>query len=136
LGVLQDAVTEMPEPTLVCIVDDDLSVRRSLCRLIGSHGFRTQTFSSAAEYLGAYRDLGVSCLVLDVHLGRMSGIELLEELRSRGVDTPVVLITAHDEPASEQRARRSNIVSFVRKPFEETAIFEAINRAITGGPKY
>jgi two-component system response regulator FixJ len=125
----------MPESTLVCIVDDDLSVRRGLGRLISSLGYQALAFSSATEYLDAYEGLKVGCLVLDVHLGRMSGLELLEELRTRGVETPVLIITAHDEPASEQRARRSGIVGYLRKPFDDCTIFEAIKRAIPLEPR-
>jgi two-component system response regulator FixJ len=120
----------MAEPRLVCIVDDDLSVRRGLSRLVSSFGYRAQSFASAAEYLSAYEGLEVGCLVLDVHLGHMTGIELLEDLRARGVSTPVVIITAHDEPGAESRARQSGIVSYLRKPFDDAAINEAIGHAV------
>jgi FixJ family two-component response regulator len=119
--------------TLVCIVDDDLSVRRGLSRLIHSFGLRTQAFSSAREYLEAYQALDVGCLVLDVHLGGMSGIELLEELRSRGVSTPVIVVTAYHETASERRARHGGIVGYLRKPFDDEAILDAITRALGPG---
>jgi FixJ family two-component response regulator len=116
--------------TLVCIVDDDLSVRRGLQRLVHSFGFRTQTFPSALAYLDAYEHLDVSCLVLDVHLGGMSGLDLLEELGARGATTPVIVITAYDEAASEQRARRGGAVAYLRKPFDDAAMLEAISRAV------
>jgi FixJ family two-component response regulator len=116
--------------TLVCIVDDDLSVRRGLGRLIYSYGFQTMTFSSAREYLDAYEGLNVACLVLDVHLGGMTGFELLEKLRSRGVATPVIVITAYDEAASEQRAKRSGAVEYLRKPLDGAVVFAAIARAL------
>jgi FixJ family two-component response regulator len=122
----------MAETSLVCIVDDDLSVRRGLSRLVTSLGYRTQAFSSAAEYLSAYEGIDVGCLVLDVHLAHMTGIELLENLRERGVSTPVVIITAHDEPGTEERARQSGIVSYIRKPFDDSAIDEAISLAVAG----
>lgn len=122
----------MAEPRLVCIVDDDLSVRRGLSRLVHSLGYRAQVFASAAEYLSAYEELDVGCLVVDIHLGRMTGIELLEALRARGVKTPVVVITAHDEPGAEQRARQSGIISYLRKPFDDSAIDEAISHAVDG----
>jgi FixJ family two-component response regulator len=98
--------------TLVCIVDDDLSVRRSLARLIGACGMATRSFSSADEYLDAYAGLDVGCLVLDIHLGAVSGLDLLGELRSRGVQTPVVVITAFDEPSLEKRARREGAIAW------------------------
>jgi FixJ family two-component response regulator len=118
---------------LVCIVDDDLSVRRGLSRLIHSFGFRTQTFSSACEYLDAYGKLDVACLVLDVHLGGMSGIELLEELRSRGVGTPVIVVTAYHEALSERRAWGGGVAGYLRKPFDDNALLDALIRAI--GPE-
>ena len=116
--------------TLVCIVDDDLSVRRGLGRLVTSFGFRVQSFSSALEFLDASEEFRGGCLVLDVHLSGMSGIELLETLRSKGVDTPVIIITAFDEIASEQRALRSGAIAYLRKPFDDAAMLEAIERAL------
>ena len=119
--------------TLVCIVDDDLSVRRGLCRLIHSFGFQAQAFCSAREYLDVYERLDVACLVLDVHLGGMSGIELLEELRTRGVETPAIVVTAFFETASERRAQRSGVAGFLSKPFDDDAMLEALARAL--GPE-
>ena len=119
--------------TLVCIVDDDHSVRRGLGRLIQAFGFKTKAFESAREYLDAYEKLDVGCLVLDVHLGGMSGIELLEELRSRGVATPVIIVTAYHEASSERRAQLHGVAGYLRKPFDDNAILDALSRAL--GPE-
>jgi len=82
---------------MVCVVDDDDSLLRALRRLLDATGFRVETFSSAEEFLGSEHRARADCLVLDVHLGGLSGLDLQERLATSGVRTPVVIITAHDD---------------------------------------
>lgn len=115
---------------LVSIIDDDLSVRRALRRLVASAGFSVETFASGREFLDS-ESLGRShCIVLDIHLGGLSGLDVQERLKTMGVQAPVIFITAHDDEATHGRVRRSGAVAYLRKPFEDHALLDAIERAL------
>ena len=115
---------------LVSIIDDDLSVRRALRRLVASAGFSVETFASGREFLDS-ESLGRShCIVLDIHLGGLSGLDVQERLKTMGVQVPVIFITAHDDEATHGRVRRSGAVAYLRKPFEDHALLDAIERAL------
>ncbi|HXU89467.1 MAG TPA: response regulator [Methylomirabilota bacterium] len=114
---------------LVCVVDDDVSLLRALGRLLRAAGFTVETYSSAEEYLDTRHSARPACLVFDVRLGAMSGFELYERLRESGTAPPVVFITAHDDWATRERARRAGAVQYLRKPFEEAALIDALSRA-------
>jgi FixJ family two-component response regulator len=115
---------------MICIVDDDASLLRALRRLLDATGFRVEAFSSAEAFLGSRHHGGADCLVLDVHLGGLSGLDLQEHLATSGIRTPVVIITAHDDPPTRDRARRAGVVEYLRKPFDDDALIAAIHRAI------
>jgi FixJ family two-component response regulator len=116
----------------IAIVDDDTAVRRALDRLLRGSGFDVTTFSSAEEFLA--RDTGdrPDCLLLDIHLDGMSGIDLHERLTQSAAGIPVVFITAHDDAATRQSLRDAPGVPCLRKPFDETLLFRAI-QLVTGG---
>jgi len=115
---------------LVSIIDDDLSVRRALRRLIAAAGFSVETFASGREFLDS-DPLGRSqCIVLDIHLGGLSGFDVQERLKAMGVQAPVIFITAHDDEATHARAGGSGAAAYLRKPFEERALLDAIEQAI------
>jgi FixJ family two-component response regulator len=114
---------------LVCIVDDDRSLLRALGRLLRIAGFSVEAFASAEEFLEAKHRAPPCCLVLDVRLSGMSGFELHEALVATGTPPPVVFITAHDDPETRERARRTGAIQYLRKPFEEVALIEALCRA-------
>jgi len=127
--------------SLIAIVDDDPSVRRSPRRLVESAGYRVQTFATASEFLAFLAGSGTACLVLDVHLDGMSGFELQERLAADGVQVPVIFITVHDAPATRARIERSGAAAHLWKPFDDTALLDAIRRVVgtleqgpTGGP--
>ncbi len=113
----------------VAVVDDDAAVRKALCRLLRSAGFAVTTFESAEEFLD--RGLGdpANCLVLDIHLGGMSGFDLHDELVRAGSTIPVIFITAHDDATTRDRLWQAGAVTCLRKPFDATALIEAIDRA-------
>ena len=119
---------------LVSIVDDDPSVRRGLARLLRSAGLQTVSYPSAAEFLKAGLAWGPACAILDIHLGGMSGLELLAQLRASGSDLPVIIITAHDDPQSREESSRLGCVAFVCKPFEASALLEAVCAALGREP--
>jgi FixJ family two-component response regulator len=118
---------------MVCVVDDDESLLRALRRLLDATGFRVETFSSAEKFLGSEHRTRADCLVLDVHLGGLSGLDLQEQLATSGVRTPVVIITAHDDRRTRERAQRAGAVEYLRKPFDDESLIDAIHRAIGEG---
>jgi two-component system, LuxR family, response regulator FixJ len=126
----------MPRNVQVFVIDDDEAVRRSLCWLIESADHATKAFPSADEFLVELPDTdGVGCIVTDVRMPGMSGIELLEELASRGSNLPVVVITGHGDVPLAVEAMRLGAIDFVEKPFEEKALLEVIECALEESEK-
>jgi FixJ family two-component response regulator len=115
---------------LISIVDDDLSVRRALRRLVRSAGYTAETFASAHEFLDSVPSRRVACLVLDIHLNGMSGFELQERMAVDRAAIPIIFITAHDDAATRERARRTGVSAYLRKPFDEQVLLAAIGRAV------
>lgn len=119
----------------VVIVDDDTSVRRAVARLLRSGSIEVETCASAEEYLSTAHDVPVACLILDVHLDKMSGLELFEQLVSFGDAPPVIVITAKDSPLVRDRARELGAYRFFAKPFDPDSLLDAVRDAVDGGPK-
>jgi FixJ family two-component response regulator len=115
---------------VICVIDDDVSVLRALQRLLVADGFDVETFSSAENFLESRHRGTATCLVLDVHLGGLSGFELHDQLVASGGRIPVVFITAHDDAPTRERARRAGAIDYLRKPFDDESLIQAINRAI------
>jgi two-component system response regulator DctR len=112
------------------VIDDDVSLLRALGRLLGAEGFRVKTFPSAEDFLKCTNPRTPGCLVLDVHLGGLSGFELHERLVADGRRIPIVFITAHDDAVTRERARRAGAIDYLRKPFDDEALIAGINRAL------
>lgn len=121
------------EAPLVCVVDDDLSLLRGLRRLLGTYGFTVELFPSAEDFLLSPHRTRAACLVFDVHLSGLSGLELQEQLLAAGSRIPVIFITGHDDQPTRQRAERARAVAYLRKPFDDHALIEAIGKALAGG---
>jgi FixJ family two-component response regulator len=115
---------------VVYIVDDDASVRRALIRLLRSAGLEAVAFASAEAFLQAGLQEPSACLVLDVRLAGMTGLELLDQLTAAGSSLPVIMITAHDDAQVRTRAARAGVVDYLRKPFDDHALLAAIQRAL------
>jgi FixJ family two-component response regulator len=113
----------------VAVVDDDPSMLKGLERLLNAHGFGTAVFPSAEEFLDRSDQSQISCLVLDVNLGGMSGFELRRELRASGSSLPVVFLTGVEDEGTRATAQREGCVAFLRKPFSGNLLIEAIGRA-------
>ncbi len=118
----------MAPPPLVAIVDDDSSVRRALSRLLRMAGLQVAVFASAAELLADMP--AAACIVLDIHLGGMSGLELLSHFRAEGNNVPVLIITAHDDPHSRELATQTACTTYLRKPLKPPEFLQAVFRAI------
>jgi FixJ family two-component response regulator len=115
---------------VVCVVDDDDSILRALRRLLDATGFRVETFSSAEEFLRSEHRGRADCIVLDVHLGGLSGLDLQERLARSGTGAPVVIITAHDDPPTRERAERAGAIAYLPKPFDDDSLIAAIHKAM------
>jgi len=115
---------------IVFVIDDEPSVRASLERLIGSVGLQVQTFSTAKEFLKIKRSDGPACLVLDVRLPDLSGLELQQELTTAKVSLPIVFITGHGDIPMSVRAMKAGAIEFLTKPFKEQDLLEAIHQGI------
>jgi FixJ family two-component response regulator len=117
---------------VIGVVDDDASIVRALTRLLTAAGFSVKTFQSGEDLL-ASSELGtIDCLILDVHLGGLSGFDVQERLVSMRHACPIVFITAHDDMATSERARRSGTAQYLRKPFDESALIVAIETCLSG----
>ena len=116
--------------SVVYVVDDDPSIRSLLIKLIRSIGLPVEAFSSSQEFLSSARPEGPACLVLDVRLPGLSGLELQERLVQSGVDIPVIFITGFGSIPQSVRAMKAGAVDFLEKPFENQALLDAVNRAL------
>ena len=116
---------------LISVVDDDHSVRESLARLIRSVGFDVQVFGSAEEFLSAGRGRQADCLILDIRMPGMNGLELQRELSASDSTLPVIFITAHGSDAEVRaRALAAGAVDYLLKPLREEEVLKAIDAAL------
>jgi DNA-binding NtrC family response regulator len=115
---------------LVFVVDDDSSIRDSLGDLIGSAGLHVQTFASAPEFLASPRPNAASCLVLDVRLPGLSGLDLQQELAKADVQIPIIFITGHGDIPMTVRAMKAGAIEFLTKPFRDEDLLNAVEQAI------
>ncbi len=114
----------------VFIIDDDADVRASIAGLLKSVGLRSEIFGTAQEFLGRKRPEGQSCLVLDVRLPGMNGLDVQRELADAGVPIPIVFITGHGDIPMTVRAMKSGAVEFLTKPFSDQDLLDAIYQAL------
>jgi FixJ family two-component response regulator len=121
---------EEPGLPIVFVIDDDPSMRSALRNLIQSVGFRVEVFSSAQEFLGHKRAMTPACLVLDVRLKGMSGLELQRELAVVNDQIPVIFITGHGDIPMTVRAMKAGAIEFLPKPFRDQDLLDAIHQAI------
>jgi len=119
-------------PTLinVAVVDDDPSTCRSLERLLRASGFAPLTYSSAEAFLLDRTRVVVDCMILDIHLGGMSGFELQKQVAAMGAAPPIIFITADEDPDTPERAREAGCVACFRKPFPGRKLVETIRIAV------
>lgn len=114
----------------VYVVDDDVSVRQSLEMLIDSAGWQSETFASAVEFLASPRPLSPSCLVLDVWLPGLNGLDLQERITADRVDMPIIFITGCCDVPMAVRAMKSGAIEFLTKPFRCDVLLDAIGQAL------
>jgi two-component system response regulator FixJ len=115
---------------LVSVVDDDESLRRSLRNLLTSVGFRVETFASAEDFLQSSYRVNTGCLVLDLRLSGMSGLDLLTHLEAIGAAIPTVILTAHDDAEARRQTSRAGVAAYFGKPFHPETLIAAVTRAL------
>ena len=115
---------------VVFVVDDDAAICRALERLIGSVGLAVETFGSAEQFLAREPANGPACLVTDVRMPGLSGLDLQKELASAGLDLPVIFLTGHGTVPMTVRAMKSGAVDFLQKPVDDQLLLDTIHRAI------
>jgi len=120
---------------IVCIVDDDEAIRDSMRLLIESYGMGVREYPSATAYLNDMPPSGSACILLDLHMPGMSGLELLELLRRRHIDTPAIMITGRSDPALADRIERTGVLALLHKPVGDDDLMAYIERAFAQGKK-
>ena len=119
---------------LVAVVDDEEPVRRALGRLIRAFGFEAEIFPSGAEFLASLAAREPDCVVLDLHMPGIDGLETQLRLAKSGRGIPVVILTGHDTPEAHARAMAAGARAYLRKPVDERTLLEAIRGAMAGEP--
>jgi FixJ family two-component response regulator len=117
-------------PAYIAVVDDEASVRRAVQRLLRAWGFWVTSFSSAEAFLARDPPVPPDCLVLDVWMDGMTGLDLQATLTARGEPIPIILITAHDDPLTRQRGLQGGAIAYLTKPFDDMVLLGAIRRAL------
>lgn len=121
------------EHQLLCVVDDDEMLRESLPDLLRECGFAARAFSSGSEFLASDYVDKTKCLILDVAMPRMSGLDLQKELKRRGQAIPIIFITAQKDEEVRKQALKQGAVKFLYKPFSDGDLLDAVNAALDGG---
>jgi len=121
-------------PPWIAVVDDDPAVLRALSRLLRSRALRVQTFESGQDFLAVLPRSVPECLIVDLQMPGMSGLELQQHLARNGILIPTIMITAHGEAALRGRHEEAGLVAFLLKPLQENSLFAAINKAIGASP--
>jgi FixJ family two-component response regulator len=120
----------MPKTSLIAVVEDDRYFRDSMRRLMRSLGYNVETFSSAANFLASPRLIETICLVADVHMPAMTGIELYKHLIGAGYRIPTILVTAYPEEGERARALNDGVICYLRKPVDEQDLIFCLRTAL------
>lgn len=121
----------MPADPCVYIVDDDEAVRDSLSILLESKGYRVRSFGSAPEFLASAPSLPIGCLIVDIRMPEMDGLELQERLTARSLDFPLIVITGHADVPLAVRAMKAGAVDFIEKPFASETLLDSLDGALS-----
>ncbi|TWB93151.1 LuxR family two component transcriptional regulator [Bradyrhizobium macuxiense] len=114
----------------ILVIDDDQAMRDSLAFLLDVNGFSVATYETAADFLHHFADYKVDCVISDIRMPGMSGLELVRELKADGTAYPVILMTGHGDVALAVEAMKAGAVDFIEKPFEDEALLRAIRGAL------
>jgi FixJ family two-component response regulator len=117
----------------IALVDDEQAVRSALRRLLQAVGLTVRTFVDCRSFLADLDEQRPDCLILDLHMAGMSGMELLEAMRARERMPPTIVITAHDEPETRERCLRAGALAYLRKPLDSQVLLDSIDQALRAG---
>ena len=120
----------MASAPTVFVIDDDANVRVAIAELLKSVGLRAETFTTPQEFLSQQRADGASCLVLDLRLPGMNGLDVQRELANAGISTPIIFISGHSDIPTTVKAMKSGAVEFLTKPFNDQDLLDAIYQAL------
>ena len=120
----------MAQPTVVIVVDDNAGFLKGLARLLESHGIDSRTFGSAEALLESDSVQAATCLLLDIHLGGIAGLELRRRLAASGSKCPVIFMTANDDETTRNKAMDAGCIAYLRKPFAQHVLLNAISKAV------
>jgi len=115
---------------IVFVVDDDESVCKALRRLMKSAGYNVRTFTSAKDFLNQGCQNVPGCLILDMRMPGMSGLELQERLADAGSEMPIIFMSAHEDISSREQGLRAGAVAFIKKPFDDYILIEKVDLAL------
>jgi two-component system response regulator FixJ len=118
---------------VVHVIDDDEAMRDSLCYLLESSDIEVRTYESAVQFLSSIDEVQGGCIVTDVRMPEISGLDLVRELRERGVELPVIVMTGHADVPLAVEAMKAGALEFLEKPFEEEVLLNAVKLALRGG---
>jgi FixJ family two-component response regulator len=119
----------------IAIVDDEEPVRKALKRLLRASGLEAESYASGKDFLDANAQRRPDCVVLDLHMPGMSGLEVLRELRAQHSALPAVMITAYDEPATREQCLAAGAAAYLRKPLDERLLLNAISATVKRNSK-
>jgi FixJ family two-component response regulator len=119
---------------VVAVIDDDAGMRKGIERLLQVHGLETELYASAEDFMAGQDTGNATCIVLDIALGGISGIELRRRMLALGSRVPTIFVTASDEPANVREADRLGCVACLLKPFPASELIEALGKALAGCP--
>ena len=114
----------------VAIVDDEEGIRKALSRLLRASGLEAESYANGQEFLDAAAEHRPDCVVLDLHMPGMSGLQVLRKLKAAGQRLSIVVITAHDEPETRERCIDAGACAYLRKPLEDRLLLNAISAAM------
>jgi FixJ family two-component response regulator len=123
----------MPKASLVSVVEDDRYFRESMRRLMRSLGYNVEAFSSAADFLASPRLIETTCLIADVHMPAMTGVELYRHLIEAGYTIPTILVTAYPDDVDRACALNDGVVCYLRKPVDEQHLIRCLRAALESG---
>jgi len=116
----------------VAIVDDEEPIRKALCRLLRAAGLKAEAFSSGQSFLDSIFARQPDCVILDLHMPGLSGLQVLQQLQSSRFRLPAIVITGHDEPQTQERCLSAGASAYLRKPLDDAVLLETIDKAVNG----
>jgi FixJ family two-component response regulator len=123
--------SETPAPEIVCLVDDDSAVLKSIGRLLASDGFSARSFDKPRKFLAHVQTNAVPVVVLDLLMGEMNGLEVQAQISALSPRTRVIVITGREDPKMKQAVLRAGAVAFFSKPFDDCEFLDAVRRALS-----